>query len=150
MFSSDEYWTIAFNCDQTKLVVGGTQGVGLNIKGALFDINASNGAIISYVIVGTNRPSILPGVFNDAMEVRSISSSRNGRYFFMTLDSVGSVNQNFSVCNNQPLFNESHGYKLGYKSEEYRPSTGNGPNCAIKANDKFVYTHGGNIVHKEI
>ncbi len=148
LFSSDEYWTIAFNCDQTKLVVGGTQGVGLNIKGALFDINASNGAIISYVIVGTSRPSILPGVFNDAMEVRSISSSRNGRYFFMTLDSVGSVNQNFSLCNNQPLFNESHGYKLGYKSEDYRPSTGNGPNCAIKANDKFVYTHGGNIVHK--
>jgi gliding motility-associated-like protein len=148
IFTVDEYWTIAFNCDQTKLVVGGTTGTGLDLKGAIFDINTTNGSVTGQRIVGTNRPSIIPGVFNDAMEVRSISSSRNGRYYFITLDSIGSINQNFTPCSTEPLFNDSHGYKFGYKSEEYRPSTGNGPNCAIRANDKFVYTHGGNIVHK--
>ncbi len=149
--TSYEYWTIAFNCDQTKLVVGGTVGAGFpvpDLKGAIFDINTTNGSITASRIVGTNRPSILPGVFNDAMEVRTISSSKNGRYYFLTLDSIGSINQNFSICSNEPLFNDSHGYRFGYKSEQYRPSTGNGPNCAIRANDKFVYTHGGNIVHK--
>lgn len=148
IFTVDEYWTIAFNCDQTKLVVGGTTGAGLDLKGAIFNINTTNGSVTGQRVVGTNRPSILPGFVNDAMEVRSISSSRNGRYYFITLDSIGSINQNFTPCSTEPLFNDSHGYKFGYKSEEYRPSTGNGPNCAIRANDKFVYTHGGNVVHK--
>mgnify|MGYP000659332795 CR=1 FL=1 len=32
-----EYWNIAFNCDQTKLIVGGTD----NLRGAIFDISST-------------------------------------------------------------------------------------------------------------
>jgi len=49
--NSDEYWNIAFNCDQTKLIVGGTTGAfGLPPvlkRVAIFDINTANGAILA-------------------------------------------------------------------------------------------------------
>jgi len=154
----DEYWSVQFNCDQTKLVVGGTRlGVGFDPRnpgslvsgnGMIFDINANNGSVISNIKVSGTRPSLIPGFVNDVNEVRSISSSRNGKYYYLTLDSIGAINQNPSACGNVPLFFDITGYNFGYKSENYRPDNGNSGICAIRANDRFVYTQDGNTLDK--
>ncbi len=146
----DEYWSMAFNCDQTKLVVGGTR---LNafptIKGygAIFDINTSNGSITNTVTVGYTCPSLFGTVNPD--EVRSISASYNDRYYYLTLDSIGAIDQSFSSCSSNPsLFKINSGFNFGYKCENYRPPNGNSGIMAIKANKNFVYTHRGDTISK--
>ncbi len=151
--SVDEYWTIAFNCDQTKLIVGGTRiGGGLtpSPQGYIFDINTSNGSVITAVKVGSKRTYTLFGFpVTDGEEVRSITSSRNSRYYFLTLDSIGTIDQNFTVCGTPaPLWAVNHGYSFAYKCETNRPNNGNGAIVAIKANKNFVYTQNGTTVHK--
>ncbi|MGE0634955.1 MAG: T9SS type A sorting domain-containing protein [Bacteroidia bacterium] len=146
----DEYWCIAFNCDQTKLIVGGTS-TGLfppsTANGMIFDINTNNGNVITSQAVGTNRPGF---IINDISEVRSITSSKNARYYYLTLDTIGAIDDNLSACpsGNDVIFGKNHGYAFGYKSENYRPNNGNSGIKAIKANANFVYTHNGTTVHK--
>ncbi|MES2592950.1 MAG: T9SS type B sorting domain-containing protein [Bacteroidota bacterium] len=144
---SDEYWNITFNCDQTKLIVGGSKGgFGLppNITGAIYDINTSNGSVTGTKIVGYGSSSAFPPTIQ---EVRSISSSRNAKYYFITLDTVGYINQDFTACSTSPPpFKINHTYHLSYKSENYHYK-----NCgikAIKANKNFVYTQNGTTIHK--
>ena len=147
----DEYWAIAFNCDQTKLIVGGTRLEGFPVPygfGVLFDINTNTGDVISIVKVGANRPGAF-GMVNDVEEVRSMSAAYNAKYYYLTLDTIAAITQNFSQCpNNEPLFAINHTYKFGYKSEHFRPENGNGANMAIKANKNFVYTQNGVKVDK--
>ncbi|MFL5754113.1 MAG: beta strand repeat-containing protein, partial [Bacteroidia bacterium] len=145
----DEYWTIAFNCDQTKLIVGGTRIVGAP-NGYIFDINTSNGSVNTAVKVGSKRTYTIFGFpVTDGEEVRSITSSRNARYYFLTLDSIGTIDQNFSACSTPvPLWAVNHGYSFGYKCETNRPNNGNGAIVAIRANKNFVYTQNGVTVHK--
>lgn len=149
----DEYWTIAFNCDQTKLVVGGTRlgpfpPAGSN--GVIFEINTGTGAMTSMKKVGWTRTTTIFGFpVTDIEEVRSITSSYNARYYYLTLDTVGAVDQNFSACpTSSTLFGINDGYSFGYKSEDYRPNNGNGGMCAIRANKNFVYTQNGTTVQK--
>ncbi len=145
----DEYWSIAFNCDQTKLIVGGTRLNSLfpTGDGMIFDINTANGSVTATKIVGYDRPGFL-GI-NDVEEVRAVTSSFNSRYYFLTLDSIGSFDQNFAACpGSNTLFNINDGYHFSYKMENYRPNNGNSGICAIKANRNFVYTQNGSTVHK--
>ncbi len=151
--SMDEYWAIAFNCDQTKLIVGGTRLNSLlspNGDGIIFDINTTNGNVLGQVVVGNSRSySILGVTTNEVEEVRSITSSYNSKYYYLTLDTLGVISQNFSACPNAaPLFQINSGYAWGYKSENFRPDNGNGSNMAIKANDQFVYTLDGENIQK--
>jgi gliding motility-associated-like protein len=147
--SSDEYWNITFNCDQTKLIVGGTSGTfGLppNLYGTVFDINTSNGSVTSTKIVAYGSTTSFPP---HLQEVRSITSSRNAKYYFLTLDSLGCMNQNFSACSTSPpLFKIDNTYSLSYKCENYRPSNGNAGIKGIKANRYFMYTQNGTTIHK--
>jgi len=149
--SSDEYWNIAFNCDQTKLIVGGTKNLGsiltLDLKGAIFDINTSNGSVNNTQIVGYGN---MYGIPINLQEVRSISSCRNSRYYFLTLDTIGCIDQNFSICpsSNPAVFKTNSGYSLSYKCENYRPNNGNGGIMSIRANRYFVYTQNGTTIHK--
>lgn len=144
--SVDEYWNIAFNCDQTRLIIGGTTGNMLSLQGAIFDVNTSNGSINSTQIVGYGNMFGFPPIIE---EVRSISSCRNARYYFLTLDTIGCIDQNFGGCSTSPLvFRENSGYALGYKCENYRPNNGNGCIMAIRANKYFVYTQNGTDVQK--
>jgi gliding motility-associated-like protein len=147
LLSSDEYWNIAFNCDQTKLIVGGTSGTMFQIQGAIFDINTSNGSVNSTQIVGTGNMFSFPPAIQ---EVRSISSCRNARYYFLTLDTIGCIDENFTGCGSTSpvIFRENSGYALGYKCEDYRPNNGNGCIMAIRANRYFVYTQNGTDVQK--
>ncbi len=146
----DEYWTIAFNCDQTKLIVGGTRIAGFPLPigdGMIFDINTANGSVSATKVVGYDRTGFL-GI-NDIEEVRSITSSYNARYYYLTLDSIGSFDQNFSACpGSSTLFNINDGYHFGYKMENYRPNNGNSGICAIKANKNFLYSQNGANVQK--
>ena len=147
----DEYWAITFNCDQTKLIVGGTRlegGFIITGSGVLFDINTTNGNVLGITKVGTFRSSLF-GMANEPMEVRSITSSYNAKYYYITLDTIGAITQNFSQCPDaEPVFERNLGYSLGYKSENFRPETGNGPNTMIKANKHFVYTMNGEKLEK--
>ncbi|MGZ3864334.1 MAG: DUF7948 domain-containing protein [Bacteroidia bacterium] len=148
--SVDEYWNIAFNCDQTKLIVGGTR---LNafptVKGygTIFDINTATGAVTATTNVGYSTPGAF-GISNPD-EVRSITSSKNARYYYLTLDSMGCVDQNFSACpGNSSLFKIDDAFKFAYKCENYRPNNGNAGIMAIRANGNFVYTHNGTTIQK--
>jgi len=147
--TNDEYWNIAFNCDQTKLVVAGTRLIGLpSIKGSgvIFDINATNGSVSNMKTVGYKTPGGF-GI-NDPDEVRSITASNNARYYYLTLDSIGAIDQNFSCDTLSSLFRINSHYALGYKCENFRPNNGNAGIMAIKANKNFVYTHNGKMIHK--
>ncbi len=144
---SDEYWTITFNCDQTKLVIGGTSASGLvDLKAAIFDVNINNGSIMNTQEVAAGDAFGFPP---SVQEVRSISPSKNSRYYFLTHDTIGAIDQSFSPCfNGEPIFKDDHGYAFGYKQENYRPNNGNAGIEAIRANDSFVYTQNGTTVHK--
>jgi gliding motility-associated-like protein len=148
----DEYWNIAFNCDQTKLIIGGTRLTGIPIitgSGVIFDINTANGSVNSMKTVAYTTPGF--GPIANPNEVRSITSSRNGRYYYLTLDSMGCIDQNFSACSSSgggPIFKISSGYKFGYKCENYRPNNGNGGIMSIRANKNFVYTSNGTNIQK--
>lgn len=148
----DEYWTISFNCDQTKLIVGGTRLVGFpspNGDGVIFDINTSNGSVNTLKTVGKSRTNVIFGIpVTDVEEVRAMSPSRNAKYYFVTLDTLGAIDQNLSTCPSGSLFGINHTYAFGYKSENYRPNNGNSGIKAVKANGNFVYTQNGTTVHK--
>ena len=89
LFSSTELWTIAFNCDQTKLIVGGTGGF-LPPLPYIYDIDMNTGNVLSSV--QTNNSG---GLF-DIEEVRSITACGNGKYYFMTHDSIGYIHQSLN------------------------------------------------------
>ncbi|MGZ4033460.1 MAG: DUF7948 domain-containing protein [Bacteroidia bacterium] len=149
----DEFWTIAFNCDQTKLVVGGTRLGPLppaGSNGVIFEINTATGATTSVKNVGWTRTSTVFGFpVTDVDEVRAITSSYNARYYYLTLDSIGSIDQNLSACPTATsLFGINDGYNFGYKGENYRPNNGNAGVCDIRANKNFVYTQNGANVQK--
>ena len=151
--SMDEYWNISFNCDQTKLIVGGTRLNGLPAPtgdGVIFDINTSNGNVSAVKVVGYKRTYTVFGIaVTDVEEVRSMTPSRGAKYYFLTLDSIGAINQNFSACPTPaPLFNINHTYGFGYKCENYRPDNGNSGMKAIRANGNFVYTQNGTTIQK--
>lgn len=145
--SANEYWNIAFNCDQTKLIIGGTTGNMLSLQGAIFDINTTDGSILNTQVVGYGNMFGLPPIIE---EVRSISSCRNARYYFLTLDTIGCIDHNFSACptSSPVLFRENNGYSLGYKCENFRPNNGNAGIMAIRANRYFVYTQNGTNIQK--
>ena len=137
-----EYWHLAFNCDNTKLAVGGMRAPSpfdlASYSGAIMDINLSSGAILSYKNVAANPGSFLPKI----QEVSSMCSAPNGNYYFLTLDTVGSVKSDLSVIN----FKIPTLYNLNYYIPAYG-ATKLGIS-AIKANANFFYTHNGITVQK--
>ncbi|MBC7410941.1 MAG: gliding motility-associated C-terminal domain-containing protein [Bacteroidia bacterium] len=144
-----EYWSIAFNCDQTKIIVGGSKLTGLtNVEPAVFDINTSNGNILATKIpTGAGSLSSFPPNIH---EVRAICASPSSKYFYLTQDTIGIFSDDFNACggtSNGSIAKIDHTYNFGYKCENYR-SKGNSGICAIKANKKFVYTQNGALVHK--
>ena len=142
--SVNEYWNIAFNCDQTKMIIGGTTGSMLSLSGAIFDINTSNGSVNSTRIVGSGNMFGFPPIIE---ECRSITSCRNARYYYLTLDSIGSIDDDFSACPGS-IFKIDDGYHFSYKCENYKPNNGNSGVMCIRANRYFVYTQNGSAVQK--
>lgn len=146
----DEYWQIAFNCDQTKLLIGGTRiplfPLGTYQSAMIFSVNPANGSVTNSMFVGSSSG----GIAGNPDEVRAITSSYNAKYYYLTLDTIGAIDQGLgATCPTPgPEVATSHGYDFGYKCEDFRPDNGNGPISAITADANFVYTQNGATVHK--
>ncbi len=145
-----EYWSITFNCDKTRLIVGGTYVpwiLSFDYSSAIFDIDINTGAALGYQTFDTTNIAGF-GVF--PVEVRSIAASKNAKYVFLTHDDCGQIIQNIGSCpSSTPLFEVPNGHELGYKCEDYLPETQNGGGLkAIIANDDYFYTHSGDQIHK--
>ena len=149
-FGADtEYWTISFNCDKTKLIVGGTKFVGLtDVYAAIFDIDINTGNVLSDVTFAYT--DIFGGFITTPEEVRSISSARNAKFIYLTHEQVGAINQNLATCPTvEPTFQVDNTHHLAYKCENYLPQTQNGGGLkALVANDNYFYTHSGNQIHQ--
>lgn len=140
VFSSSEFWNITFNCDQTKLIVGGTGGT-LPPLPYIYQIDMSNGNVSSSL-------QVTPGNLTPTQEVRSICSSKNGKYYFLTHDTVGYINQSFSSCGpgSSAMKKATNSYSFGYKCENYRYD--NSGIMAIRSNGTFLFTHRGDRLDK--
>ncbi|MCB0478068.1 MAG: gliding motility-associated C-terminal domain-containing protein [Crocinitomicaceae bacterium] len=141
---SVEYWSITFNCDKTKLIVGGTGATGIfgGFQARIYDIDITNGSANSFQVVGTQGGGFTP------VEVRSISSSVNAKYVYLTHTEVGAINQNIGACpTNLPVYQVDNTEHLAYKCENYLPEQQNGGGLkALVANDQYFYTHAGDII----
>jgi len=140
-----EYWAPTFNCDYTQLLVGGTNLINVfafQFMGAVYEINVNNGALLNTINVsGTlvGAPGNPPFVAN---EVRSMCYSPNGNYYFLTLDTIGSLTPALTIG-----YRDSSFYNLSYYLPYGQGGTGQGQNgiCATK---NLLYTTDGHTLHK--
>lgn len=137
---SAEFWTIAFNCDQTKLVIGGAGGT-IPPLPYIYQMNMNTGATTSSVQM--TGGSLLP-----TQEVRSITACGNSRYYYLTHDSIGYISDNLSACGGLGNSNEkfANGAPLGYKCENFRVN--NTGISAIRAYGDFVFYNRGDRLEK--
>jgi gliding motility-associated-like protein len=146
---SDEWWSITFNCDKTKLIVGGTilNMLAFEAFATIFDMDINSGSVIASQNLAQTS---LMGIGSNPIEVRSISSSMDAKYIFLTHNDVGAINQNIGVCpTDAPIFQVDNGHNLSYKCENYLPATQNGGGLkALIANDQFIYVHSGSQIQK--
>ncbi len=143
---STEFWSITFNCDDTKLIVGGTGSVGLlGFRAVVYDIDPVTGNVNGDVTVNTGTSS--GGLIATPIEVRSISSSKNAKYIFLTHNDVGAINQNIGACpTDEPVYKVPN-INLAYKCENFLSADQNGGGLkAIVANDNFFYVHNGDEI----
>jgi len=142
----DEYWTITFNCDNTKLIVGGTYlgfGIPIVAEAKIFEIDLNSGNQLADLTVSSQNASGIIGI----VEVRAIAPTKNSKYVYLTHIDVGLVNQNLTSCNAAPDFEVSNGKELAYKCENYLSAAQNGGGLkAIIANDNYFYTHRGDEI----
>lgn len=141
IFTNTEFWNITFNCDQTQLVIAGTGGV-LTPLPYIYRINMANGNVLNSVQVCGS--SITP---TNIQEVRSITPCNNGKYYFLTHDTIGYIHQSLNTClqGGQP-FHVNNGIDLGYKCENYRYN--NTGIMALAYYNGFVFVHRGNQLQK--
>ena len=145
ILSSAEFWTIAFNCDESSLVIGGTGGALLQLDAVIYNVNTSNLNITNQQFISNGPTTSIPP---NVEEVRSITSAKNGKYYFMTQDTMGYVNDNFTLCptGTTSFFKMNHGAGWGYKLENYRYD--NSGICALAADQNHLYFNRGNKIEK--
>ncbi len=142
-FPEIEFWSLAFNCDYSKLYCGGMRASsGLNVgsyRGTLFDLSLVNGTIQSFKEVGFNTGGFIPTI----KEVRSIAYSPNQNLYYLTLDSVGGVTPapGFNVVYQIPS-----GYNFTYGIPDYGVT--NQGIHAVAATENILYTMNGNTLHR--
>ena len=141
----DEYWSLAFNCDESELIVGGTRLTGIpvpNGSGRAYNINLNNGSVLNSIKVSNAIPSFL---INDPNEIRSVCASPNGNYYFLTLDTIGSLTPALASI----IWESQSGYRFGYGSPNYG-FTPQGQSI-IRATATHIYTaNGDSIVMRDI
>lgn len=147
LLSSAEFWTIAFNCDQTSLIIGGTGSQTLlgPLDAIIYDVNTTTLNINNDQFI-SNGPMF--GFPPDLEEVRAITAAPNGKYYFMTHDTIGYMNDNFTLCPNgsTSLFKIESTYEYGYKCEDFRYD--NSGICALAADQNAFYVNRGNQLQK--
>jgi len=136
---SDEYWTVQFSCDESKVIIGGTRlsPFTFSLRPAIFDIDVNNGNVLNTIIVHE-------GAFLPAREVRALSSAPNSRFYYVSHDTIGFLSDNFDLCDGDVEANGSkinHGFTLSYKHENFRVN--NSGIQALKATDDFLFVNKG-------
>lgn len=148
--TNSEWWSITFNCDETKLIVGGTDGSLFDFYATIYEIDVTNGNVTNTVhLIHTNLNG--GGIGATPEEVRSIASSKNAKYIYLSHNHVGMLSQDFTLCSSTPTpdFQVDNQYNLGYKCENYLPQSQNGGGLkALVANDNYFYTHTGDQIHQ--
>ncbi|TNF26114.1 MAG: hypothetical protein EP314_06155, partial [Bacteroidetes bacterium] len=142
----DEYWKFSFNCDNTRLYLGGTRlsigGVGgvIDGYGYVFEIDMNNGSQLNNVEVASTTPGPL-GLVANPNEVRAMCPSSNGKYYYMTLDTIGVFDENLVLG-----YQENHGYNFSYQVAGYGVT--NQSINAMAATTDHIYTTNGSILEK--
>lgn len=139
----DEYWRMALNCNATQLMLGGTRlSLGPTLfpigYGRAFEINMANGSVLNSTNVAAVSPSFL---INNPNEIRALAASANGKYYFMTLDTIGGLNPNLSIP-----YRRNNSYAFSYSVAGYGPTNMGINGIAATAND--IYTQNGNTLHR--
>lgn len=139
----DEYWTVQFSCDESKVIIGGTalSAFTLDLQPAIFDIDVNNGNVLNTEIVH-------PGSFLPAREVRSLTASPQSRYYWLSHDTLGYMSDDFNLCSSSPSnqFKVNNGMGLSYKCENYRYN--NSGIMALRADDNFLFVNRGDQIQK--
>jgi len=139
LFASTEFWNIAFNCDQTKLVVAGTGGT-LPPLPFIYDINMNTGNVLTSV-------QVTGGALIPTQEVRAITATSNEKYYWLSHDSIGFIDQGLANCPGNPSpFHVDNTYNLGYKNENWRKN--NSGIEAIAYYGGFIFVNRGNRLDK--
>jgi hypothetical protein len=136
-FNVDEYWNLSLNCDNTKLVAGGTRIVGLTSpQGHLFNLNMANGNQVAgspYNI----RPTGMK-------EVRGLAIGGDGNFYAFSNDNLVAVNQTFGI-----IYSVAHTNAFPYNSPTYLAKSVQGVNN-IDANLTHTYISYGSTVEKRL
>ncbi len=143
-----EFWTLAFTCDLSELVIGGTQltfsFTGQSFTGNIFQMNMNSGSIINnFTVTGTFTPSFGP---LKVQEVSSICNSWTDKntYYFLTIDSLGA----FNTATGNKLFWISHGRNFDYYFPGYGIDGNKQPVSLIAAGHTGFYVSYANEVEK--
>ncbi|MBI1287492.1 MAG: hypothetical protein GC178_07920 [Flavobacteriales bacterium] len=141
----DEYWKLALNCDKTQLILGGTQlslgagGTLIEGYGYVFEIDMNNGSQVNSAEIAATSPGF--ALVNNPNEVRALCSSPNGKFYYMTLDTIGVFDAGLNLG-----YQDNHGYDFSYACAGYAP-TNLGIN-AMAATTDYLYTHNGSVLDK--
>ena len=136
-----EFWNITFNCDQTKLLIGGSGGF---IDGRVYDIDMNTGNSNAFVEV---TEDLLVGIPVNIQEVRAMCPSPSGKYYYVTLDTIGYLTDDLTLCSTgTSMVKDDHGIGWGYKAEDWRYN--NTGIKALRADADFVYVNKGNELQK--
>jgi gliding motility-associated-like protein len=147
ILNNQEFWSISFNCDQTQLVIGGTDGTSSTLGPFIFNMDLTTLSELNSIQV--HGSGSLFGFPPRIQEVRAITACGNSNYAFLTHDSIGYVHQGFTQClppGSVFPFHVDNGLALGYKCEDFR--TDNSGICALKSFGGFIFVHKGNQVQK--
>ncbi len=139
-----EFWTITFNCDQTRLVIGGTGGSFIPVSPYIYEMDMNSGNVL-------NSAQVHVGGGFDGSEVRSITPTTNGRYYFLSHDSLGYIHNNLSACGaggsgSSSSFLVDNGTALSYKCENYRYN--NSGIASLSYYEDFIFYNRGNQLQK--
>jgi hypothetical protein len=140
--TSIEYWSLALNCDETQVYVGGSRHVpfGFDFNATVFKINMTNGSVSTFSNVAHKA---FNGTPTGISEVRSMCWAPNGNLYYLTLDTVGGLTPALTFP-----FRRSSGYSFPYYMAYSSPSgSGQGQNN-ICANGQLLYTTDGETLHK--
>jgi hypothetical protein len=139
----EEFWRLAFNENQTQLIVGGTRLNPLNPLALgfpmVFNIDKNTGQQIGNLQVAQPAPGLnLSGLIS---EVRALTYAPNGNYYFMSHDTIGSFTQGLELnCTS------ASAYPFSYKLADF--GVDNMGVSAIAATGNYLYTQNGAKLHK--
>ncbi|MCF8465304.1 MAG: gliding motility-associated C-terminal domain-containing protein [Flavobacteriales bacterium] len=140
----DEYWKLAFNCDYTKLMLGGTRlslgGTAVQGYGYVFEIDMNNGAQLNSQEVASVSPGPI-ALISNPNEVRAMCSAPNGKYYYLTLDTIGVFDENLTLG-----YQDNSGYAFSYQVAGYGAT--NQSINAMAATTDYLYTQNGSRIEK--